>query len=336
VANKKYQIFISSTFSDLQEERQLALKAILDLDHILSGMEAFPAIDMAQFEYIKKVIDERDYYLLIIGARYGSMDSGGVSFTEREFDYTVSKGKTVIALLHDDVQSLPRKNFDEDSTLEIKVDSFRDKVKNERMVRFLNNKDQLVSATMQAIIKAIVTYPASGWIRGDEVASDDVMKQYIQLRANYDDLNLKYAALVDRSKLEFTDLATFNEVFTIEYYFYANGIKFRVTYNATWGYILKIVGPNLYTPRTSDRILRDIKTHIEGLGPGGSFITVNQMHADTIRFQFHALGLLNVESTEVKGEGTQNSISLTQKGKAELLKLIAVRSGMPSVDQRSD
>jgi hypothetical protein len=264
------------------------------------------------------------------------MDSGGVSFTEREFDYTVSKGKTVIALLHDDVQSLPRKNFDEDSTLEIKVDSFRDKVKNERMVRFLNNKDQLVSATMQAIIKAIVTYPASGWIRGDEVASDDVMKQYIQLRANYDDLNLKYAALVDRSKLEFTDLATFNEVFTIEYYFYANGIKFRVRYNATWGYILKIVGPNLHTPRTLDRILRDIKTHIEGLGPGGSFITLNQMHADTIRFQFHALGLLNVESTEVKGEGTQNSISLTQKGKAELLKLIAVRSGMPSVDQRSD
>jgi hypothetical protein len=46
VADKKYQIFISSTFTDLVEERQLALKAILDLGHIPSGMEAFPAIDM--------------------------------------------------------------------------------------------------------------------------------------------------------------------------------------------------------------------------------------------------------------------------------------------------
>ena len=74
-------------------------------------MEAFPAIDMAQFENIKKVIDECDYYLLIIGARYGSIDADGVSFTEREFDYAVSKGKTVITILHDDVQSLPSKNL---------------------------------------------------------------------------------------------------------------------------------------------------------------------------------------------------------------------------------
>ena len=95
MAAKKYQIFISSTFSDLVEERQLALKAILDLDHIPAGMEAFPAIDMDQFEYIKKVIDECDYYLLIIGARYGSTDKeGDEHYTEREFDYARSVEKT--------------------------------------------------------------------------------------------------------------------------------------------------------------------------------------------------------------------------------------------------
>ncbi len=192
MANKKYQIFISSTFSDLQEERQLALKAILDLDHIPSGMEAFPAIDMEQFEYVKKVIDKCDYYLLIIGARYGSTDSDGVSFTEREFDYAVSKGKTVIALLHDDIQSLPKKKFDADPALELRLNAFRDKVKTGRMVRFWNNRDQLISAMMQAIMKAIVTYPAIGWIRGDEAAGDDVIKQYMQLRHDYDELLEEY------------------------------------------------------------------------------------------------------------------------------------------------
>jgi hypothetical protein len=56
-------------------------------------MEAFPAIDMEQFEYIKKVIDECDYYLLIVGARYGSTDEEGVSFTEREFDLCALRWK---------------------------------------------------------------------------------------------------------------------------------------------------------------------------------------------------------------------------------------------------
>ena len=129
MTSKKYQIFISSTLHDLVEERQLALKAVLDLDHIPAGMEAFPAIDMEQFEYIKKVIDECDYYLLIIGARYGSVDKEGVSYTEREFDYARKMQKTVIALLHNDIENLPMKNFDSDPSLKGKLDAFREKVR---------------------------------------------------------------------------------------------------------------------------------------------------------------------------------------------------------------
>jgi Domain of unknown function (DUF4062) len=53
VAVKKYQIFISSTFADLHEERQIARKAILDLNYIPAGMELFPAVDMGVFEYIE-------------------------------------------------------------------------------------------------------------------------------------------------------------------------------------------------------------------------------------------------------------------------------------------
>jgi hypothetical protein len=57
---KKYQIFVSSTFRDLVEERQDTIKSILDLGHIPAGMEGFPAIDMEQLKYIKKVIDQCD------------------------------------------------------------------------------------------------------------------------------------------------------------------------------------------------------------------------------------------------------------------------------------
>ena len=75
MADKKYQVFISSTYADLREERRKILDALLMADCIPSGMEAFVATDNEQFEVIKKVIDLCDYYVLIIGKRYGSVSS---------------------------------------------------------------------------------------------------------------------------------------------------------------------------------------------------------------------------------------------------------------------
>ena len=40
--DKRYQVFISSTFEDLQEERRQVMQALLALDCIPTGMELFP------------------------------------------------------------------------------------------------------------------------------------------------------------------------------------------------------------------------------------------------------------------------------------------------------
>ena len=253
MAAKKYQIFISSTFSDLVEERQLALKAILDLDHIPSGMEAFPAIDMEQFEYIKKVIDECDYYLLIVGARYGSTDEEGVSYTEREFDYAQSVGKTVIALLHNDIASLPMKNFDPDTTLLAKLEAFRDKVKTGRMIRHWTNRDQLIAAMMQAIVKAVSTYPATGWIRGDAAASDELMQKLVRLGESHDELQKKYRILQCENSVRLEGLASLSESFSIAYTWKFGPGPHEDVLTITWGEILKIVGPKLYSRNSHDR-----------------------------------------------------------------------------------
>lgn len=51
---KKYQVFLSSTYSDLKDERKKVLDILLMADCIPAGMEAFVAADMEQFEVIKK------------------------------------------------------------------------------------------------------------------------------------------------------------------------------------------------------------------------------------------------------------------------------------------
>ena len=84
---KKYQVFISSTYSDLIEERAAATQCLLDNGCIPVGMEQFPASALSQMEYIRKMLDDCDYYILILGGRYGSLDADGIGFTEKEYDY---------------------------------------------------------------------------------------------------------------------------------------------------------------------------------------------------------------------------------------------------------
>lgn len=86
---KRYQIFLSSTFSDLEVERRKVMQTLLEMDCIPSGMEFFPASDEETFDFIKTVIDSCDYYVLIVAARYGSVAPDGISYTEKEYDYAL-------------------------------------------------------------------------------------------------------------------------------------------------------------------------------------------------------------------------------------------------------
>lgn len=87
----KYQVFVSSTYKDLLEERQEVMQALLELDCIPVGMELFPAADDDQWTLIKRLIDDCDYYILIAGGRYGSVNKEGISYTQMEYEYALSR-----------------------------------------------------------------------------------------------------------------------------------------------------------------------------------------------------------------------------------------------------
>lgn len=112
--DKRYQVFISSTFADLEDERKEVMEAIIDLNCFPAGMEMFPAVDMQQFEYIKNIIEESDYYVLIIAGKYGSLDSDGISFTEKEYDYACEKKIPILAFIRGNIDNIPSKDIETD------------------------------------------------------------------------------------------------------------------------------------------------------------------------------------------------------------------------------
>jgi Domain of unknown function (DUF4062) len=159
---KKYQVFVSSTYRDLVKERQDTIKAIIDLGHLPSGMEGFPAIDMEQFEYIKKVIDQCDYYILIVGDRYGSVAPDGMSFTEKEYRYALATGQVVLAFVKDPPGAGQSDGHDE------KLSAFRKEVMAIRMVHRWNAGDDLKYPVSRSLREQFDHHPRVGWVRADQ------------------------------------------------------------------------------------------------------------------------------------------------------------------------
>lgn len=177
--DRKYQIFISSTFEDLQDERRAVMEAILNLRHIPVGMELFHATDETQWSYIKRRIAECDYYIVILGARYGS-EFEGKSYTRREYELAVELGIPVAAfLIHKDARSvLPGNKIQFEK--QDKIEEFY-QLCQQRLVKFWKTTDDLALKVSHSLNGLFEDNPQVGWVRGDSVPSPQVYDELAKL-----------------------------------------------------------------------------------------------------------------------------------------------------------
>lgn len=173
--DKRYQVFVSSTYADLKHERQKVIQALMEMDCIPAGMEIFPAADEEQWEFIKRIIDDCDYYVLIIGGRYGSLTPEGISYTEKEYDYAISVGLRVLGFIHESPDDIPVGKSDIDPALREKLAAFRDKACQGRLVKFWTKAEELPGLVALSLSKTIKVHPAIGWVRADNVANDELL-----------------------------------------------------------------------------------------------------------------------------------------------------------------
>lgn len=96
---KIYTAFISSAFESLRNERNQTIDCLLDFRILPIGMEHFTVSTNGEFSDIEELIDEADFFILLMGKNYGSCDSEGVSWTEREYEYALLKNKPIIAII---------------------------------------------------------------------------------------------------------------------------------------------------------------------------------------------------------------------------------------------
>jgi hypothetical protein len=173
--DKKYQVFVSSTYEDLKEHRDQAVKTILRMGHLPVGMEMFNAADSTQWEIIKRHIDNSDYYVVVLAHRYGSMDEEGISYTEKEYDYALEKGVPCLGFVIDSSvnwsPSLMAKGDDA-----VKLEAFKTKIKS-RMVSFWTSSDNLALHISASLSEVFNTKPRIGWVRSNEVTTSPLVAE---------------------------------------------------------------------------------------------------------------------------------------------------------------
>jgi hypothetical protein len=179
--DKRYQIFISSTYEDLKSARQKVLETILSLYHFPIGMEMFSADDAEQWEIIRQTIDRSDYYLVLIGHRYGSETSEGASYTEKEYDYAREQGIPILAFVRRRNIATTPDERDTEPEKTIKLESFIKKAIKSKMCDFWDSPEELGRQVAVALVKIFNRAPRVGWVRSDQAVSAKVSEEIASL-----------------------------------------------------------------------------------------------------------------------------------------------------------
>lgn len=183
---------MSSTYTDLDKERTAVIQAIQRMDHLPAGMELFPAADEDQWELIKQVIDQSDYYVVVVAGRYGSLGADGISYTEKEYDYAVESGIPVLGFVHKDPGSIPGEKLELDAEAQRLLAAFRKKVQS-RPVNFFTSAEGLSGLVVTSLIRAIKNHPRVGWVRGDHAATPELRAELETLKRQLAEERLKNA-----------------------------------------------------------------------------------------------------------------------------------------------
>lgn len=172
---KRLQVFVSSTYDDLRNERQAAVEAILTAGHIPAGMELFTSGDESQMEVINQWIDESDVYLLILGGRYGSIEpKTGKSYIHLEYEYALDREKPLFACvikgaaLEDRVRAYGTSVFETANPQ--KLEEFRGLVLT-KLVRFWEDAKDIKIAIGETLSQFSRRDDLTGWVRVSQEAN---------------------------------------------------------------------------------------------------------------------------------------------------------------------
>jgi len=317
--DKRFQVFVSSTYHDLTEERNEVMQALLELECMPAGMELFPASNDTQWNWIKKVIDESDYYIVIIGGKYGTIsEETRLSYTEMEYRYAVEKDIPVIGFLNNDISKLPSEKCEIEPERRDKLEDFMEIVK-KKLCKYYSNPSDLGAKVSRSLTQLKKQFPAIGWVKANEVNDSNYSDEILQLRNMNEKLKREIENLTNKPPEDTLIFQSGNDMFSVDFLFtrsklneetnrYRKYKQENCSVDISWDDLWKVIAPNLlrsisiYTNYWSGDIFSDIlmKKSYEILDekyPNEIFSEyfISRDSLNTILMQFRALKFIVID-----------------------------------------
>lgn len=265
------------------------MQALLELDCIPAGMELFPATSDDQWTLIKRVIDDCDYYLVIVGGRYGSSAADGISYTEKEYDYAVSQGKPVMGFIHKDPGSIPSKHVDADPTVQAKLAAFKAKVE-KRHCKYWLNADDLGGIVSRSYIQLIKTHPAEGWVKARNAKTTEDLEKINKMHEQIRILEKEVERLRERNPNDISFLAQGTDLVAI---FYISKSGEKAGLEAAWNELFLIVANVVLDYATAYDVKTALNKWLEKRGVQPPVKEISPESFDLIKTQLVSLALIS-------------------------------------------
>ncbi len=349
--DKRYQVFVSSTYEDLQEERKEVMQALLELDCIPAGMELFPASNDDQWTLIRRVIDDSDYYIVIVGGRYGSTNTDGISYTEMEYRYALETGKPIMGFLHKNPQEIKSGFTETTDDGKKKLDSFIGLVK-KKVVKCWTNPNDLGSVVSRSMINLIKQVPSIGWVKADKAIDDSSAKEILRLQKENEILREQIEQTTTMAPKGSETLSQGTDEVQIKIRIDAtlstkpyDDIVISETLSTTWNNLFSTIAPHLTNEALESKmeslitemLIRNNREIILEIVNDGTYSDVDidtcriaDHDFQTIKVQLKALGLIKQSNKSRSVKNAGNYWTLTDYGDYMMTQLIAIKKDLPN------
>lgn len=273
MVEKRYQVYIASSYNDVVNER-------LKVENSLLSSGFFPwefserrtSLNTAKS---RQQMDESDYVIFVLSGRYGDLSASGISYLHLDFLYAANKNKTIISLVDAHPERKLREEQETDEDLIKKLIAFKGVLKRESdyFHQYTNILD-LERACKSLLTSAISEKPALGWVRPQPQDEKSMSNEVQRLRTKVNELEKQLAATsalhtIAAEHLNQDQMQTYSQeeklILNYRAHAYQDGNlqDIHPQREMSWGQILQVLAPHFKRPTLESSFIRALNDYLE-------------------------------------------------------------------------